>query len=131
MKLLSGMVREPRISDTAVSAERGVVLSELRESNGPQKRIADATAEHLFAGQLLGDRSPIGTIQSLDAARAPAVQAFHDRWYRPARAVGVIAGDGAPAEFAPLLRTDLADWKAEGAHPKHPHSGNTHPKDSA
>src|SRR3546814_20581766 len=87
------MMREPRISDAAVDAERGVVLAELRESNGPQKRIADATTEHLFAGKLIGDRSPIGTIASLNAARASAVQAFHNRWYRPDRAVVVIVGD--------------------------------------
>ena len=94
MKLLAGMVREPRISEAAVTAERGVVLSELRESDGPQKRIADLTTAHLFAGQLLGDRSPIGTVASLGAARAGTVQAFHDRWYRPDRAVVVISGDG-------------------------------------
>src|SRR3546814_11903987 len=90
MKLLAGMVREPRISAAAVDAERGVVLSELRENDGPQKRIADATTAHLFAGQLLGERSPIGTPESLAAARAGAVPAFHDRWYRPDRAVGVM-----------------------------------------
>src|SRR3546814_2457636 len=39
MKLLSGMIRAPRISELAVAAERGVVMAELRESNGPQKRI--------------------------------------------------------------------------------------------
>ena len=46
MKLLSGMVREPRITNAAVTAERGVVLSELREQDGPQRRIADATSPH-------------------------------------------------------------------------------------
>src|SRR3546814_18422291 len=81
----------------------------------PQKRIADATTEHLFAGQLLGDRSPIGTIASLNAARASAVQAFHNRWYRPDRAVVVIVGDGDPAEFVRLIRTYFGDWKATGA----------------
>ena len=82
----------------AVTAERGVVLSELRESDGPQKRIADTTNSHLFANQLLGDRSPIGTAESLAGARAGAVLAFHKRWYRPERTVVVIAGDGEPAE---------------------------------
>src|SRR3546814_16637376 len=77
MKLLAGMVREPRISAAAVDAERGVVLSELRENDGPQKRIADATTAHLFAGQLLGERSPIGTPESLAAAPAGAVTAVH------------------------------------------------------
>src|SRR3546814_10316230 len=45
MKLLAGMMREPRISDAAVDAERGVVLAELRESNGPQKRSEEHTSE--------------------------------------------------------------------------------------
>src|SRR3546814_8405422 len=93
MKLLSGMIRAPRISELAVAAERGVVMAELRESNGPQKRIADATNAHLFAGQLLGDRSPIGTTESLGKASATSVDAFHDRWYRPDRAVIVISGE--------------------------------------
>src|SRR3546814_2241037 len=64
------------------------------------------------------------------AARAPAVQAFHDRWYRPDRAVVVIAGDGDPAEFARLIRTYFGDWKAEGANPKQPDFGKPDPKAS-
>lgn len=123
MKLLSGMVREPLISDTAVTAERGVVMSELRESDGPQKRIADATTAHLFAGQLLGDRSPIGTNESLAAARAGTVRAFHDRWYRPERAVVVIAGDGDPAEFERLIAKYYGDWKSSGPAAKQPDFG--------
>ncbi|OHD04282.1 MAG: peptidase M16 [Sphingopyxis sp. RIFCSPHIGHO2_01_FULL_65_24] len=128
MKLLAGMVREPLISDTAVAAERGVVQSELRESDGPQKRIADATNAHLFAGQLLGDRSPIGTYESLAAARASTVKAFHDRWYRPDRAVVVMVGDGDPAEFARLIAKYYGDWKAGGPMPKQPDFGKPDPK---
>lgn len=128
MKLLAGMVREPGISEAAVAAERGVVQSELRESDGPQKRIADATNAHLFAGQLLGDRSPIGTYESLAAARADTVKAFHDRWYRPDRAVVVIVGDGDPAEFARLIAKYYGDWKADGPLPKQPDFGKPDPK---
>ena len=128
MKLLAGMVREPLISETAVTAERGVVLSELRESDGPQKRIADATTAHLFAGQLLGDRSPIGTTESLGAATAGAVRAFHDRWYRPDRAVVVIVGDGDPAEFARLIEKYYGDWRADGPNPAEPDFGKPDPK---
>lgn len=128
MKLLAGMVREPRITDAAVTAERGVVLSELRESDGPQKRIADASTTHLFAGQLLGDRSPIGTTESLAAAAAGSVQAFHDRWYRPDRAVVVIVGDGDPAEFVQLIGKYYGDWKADGPNPAQPDFGTPDPK---
>ncbi|MGV7119945.1 M16 family metallopeptidase [Sphingopyxis sp. 550A] len=128
MKLLAGMVREPRISEAAVTAERGVVLAELRESDGPQKRIADRTTAHLFAGQLLGDRSPIGTTASLAAARAAAVQAFHNRWYRPDRAVVVISGDGDPAEFARLIAKYYGDWQGDGPAPTPPDFGKPDPK---
>lgn len=128
MKLLAGMVREPRISEAAVTAERGVVMSELREADGPQKRIGDRMTAHLFAGQLLGDRSPIGTIESLTAARADTVKAFHDRWYRPDRTVVVISGDGDPAEFERLVAKYYGDWRATGAAPRQPDFGKPDPK---
>ncbi|WP_168452346.1 M16 family metallopeptidase [Sphingopyxis microcysteis] len=127
MKLLSGMIREPRISELAVAAERGVVMSELRESDGPQKRIADATNAHLFAGQLLGDRSPIGTTASLGKASATSVAAFHNRWYRPERAVVVIVGDAEPAELARLVAKYYGDWRAEGPNPVDPDFGKPDP----
>lgn len=128
MKLLAGMVREPGVSEAAVTAERGVVMSELRESDGPQKRIGDATNAHLFAGQLLGDRAPIGTIASLAAARADTVAAFHSRWYRPDRAVVVMVGDGDPVEFARLIAKYYGDWQGEGPTPKQPDFGQPDPK---
>ena len=131
MKLLSGMIREPRISELAVAAERGVVMAELRESDGPQKRIADATNAHLFAGQLLGDRSPIGTTASLGKASATSVGAFHDRWYRPDRAVVVISGDGDPAEFARLIAKYYGDWQADAPNPVAPDFGKPDPKQPA
>ena len=128
MKLLAGMIRAPRISELAVAAERGVVMAELRESDGPQRRIADATNAHLFAGQLLGDRSPIGTAASLGQANATSVGAFHDRWYRPERAVVVIVGDGDPATFAQLIARYFGDWKGDGPNPPDPDFGKPDPK---
>ncbi len=128
MRLFAGMIRAPRITDSAIDAERGVVLSELRESEGPQKRISDAINAHLFAGQLLGNRSPIGTAASLAAARADKLAAFHDRWYRPDRAVVVIAGDGDTEEFVRLIGKYFGDWKADGPNPTHPDFGKPDPK---
>ncbi|MEQ8312034.1 MAG: insulinase family protein [Sphingopyxis sp.] len=128
MKLLAGMIRAPRISELAVAAERSVVMAELRESDGPQRRIADATNAHLFAGQLLGNRSPIGTTASLGKASAASVGAFHRRWYRPERAVVVIAGDGDPATFARLIAQYYGDWKGEGANLPTPDFGKPDPK---
>lgn len=124
MKLLSGMVRAPGITPASVQAERGVVMAELRENDGPQKRISDQMTGHLFAGQLLASRSPIGTLESLTNAEAGAVSAFHQRWYRPERAVVVISGDGDPAVFEQMIRKHFSDWKGVGAKPADPFIGS-------
>ncbi len=68
MQYLSGMIREPVLTDATVDAERPIVIAERRERDGPQFRIETASREHLFAGQLLAERSTIGTEETLRAA---------------------------------------------------------------
>lgn len=123
LKILSGMMAHPVISATTLNAERPVVLAERREQPGPQVRFGDARNAAFFAGQPLADRSPIGHLQNLQEATAATVQAFHDRWYRPERAVVVIAGDLDPAVLGQLVTKNFADWKGIGANPPDPDFG--------
>ena len=117
MKILSGMVDSPGLSTQALTAERPVVLSEQREQPGPQRRVGDATRGLFFAGQPLADRAPIGTAETLAAATPAAVKTFHDRWYRPDRAVVIIAGDIDPALMEAAIVRHFADWKPAGLAP--------------
>ncbi|PNB46635.1 peptidase M16, partial [Pseudomonas sp. FW305-130] len=94
-----------------LNAERPAVLAEQREAPGPQVRVIDALNATFFAGQPLADRSPIGHGAELEAATAETVKAFHDRWYRPERALGVIAGDFDPAKLELMVAKNFADWK--------------------
>lgn len=114
VKILSGMIIAPEISGKGVETERRTVLAEARERLGAGMRITEATTEHFFAGQLLANRQPIGTTESLNAATPQAVRAFHDRWYRPERAVIVISGDGDPLIFEDLVIKYFSDWKGTG-----------------
>ncbi|HTM95568.1 MAG TPA: insulinase family protein [Croceibacterium sp.] len=114
VKLLSGMIREPVLNDQTLSAELPIVLSEMREGSGPQQRIADATRTTFFDGQLLADRPVIGTTETLRGATPAAVQAFHDRWYRPENTVIVAAGDTDPEQLAALIERYFGDWKVPG-----------------
>jgi zinc protease len=123
IKLLSGMMRAPAINNEAVRSERGVTMAELRENDGPQSRISDALIGHMMAGTLLADRRPIGTVESLAKAEAGAVSAFHNRWYRPERAVIVVSGDGDPQKFVELIKRHFGDWKGKGANPNEPQTG--------
>lgn len=114
MKVLAGMMAQPTLSQEAIAAERPVVLAEQRERLNPRVRFSDTTRELFFAGQPLAERSPIGTIETLNAATPAAVQAFHNRWYRPDRATVVVAGDADPAVLEAAIKKHFTAWTAEG-----------------
>jgi len=114
IKLLSGMVREPALSFANLRTEVPIVLAERRERTGADMRVATATRETLFAGQLLAERPPIGTVDTLVEATPQSVRTFHDRWYRPENTVVVIAGDFDPAYLATLIERYFADWSGAG-----------------
>lgn len=113
-KLLSGMIREPVLSDENVAAERPIVLAEKRERGGAAERMADTTRRTLFAGQRLAERNPIGTVETLEGARGDSVRAFYERWYRPENAVIVVAGDADPQVLAGLVEQWFGDWEGTG-----------------
>ncbi len=128
LKILSGMMEKPAITDATVAAERPVVLAEQREQPGPQVRFGDAIRSTFFAGQPLAYRSPIGNIKTLEAATGASVKAFHDRWYRPENTVVIISGDMDPALFGRLIVKNFADWKGIGPTPTAPDFGKPDPK---
>ncbi len=127
LKILSGMMAQPNINSAALNAERPVVLAEQREQPGPQVRFGDALRQVFFAGQPLADRSPIGNIKTLEAATADGVKSFHDRWYRPERAVVIISGDFDPAMAEQLLAKNFSSWQGIGANPSDPDFGKPDP----
>ena len=127
MRYLSGMIREPVLTDATIDAERPIVVAERREFDGPQFRTSTASREHMFAGQLLGERSTIGTEATLHAANAAGIQAFHQRWYRPERVVIAIAGDLDPTVLEGAIVTNFADWSATGPSPAEPDFGRPDP----
>ena len=127
LKILSGMMAAPVLDDKTIAAERPVVLSEQREQPGPQVRFSDLRNGVFFAGQPLAERSPIGSIKTLEAATAASVRAFHERWYRPTRTVVVIAGDMDPAVFGQLIAKNFAGWQGVGPNPADPDFGKPDP----
>ncbi|MCP5383554.1 MAG: insulinase family protein [Altererythrobacter sp.] len=123
-KLLSGMMREPVLNQTNVSAEVPIVLAEKRERGGAAMRVVEKTRQTLFAGQRLANRLPIGTEETLLGATPEALQAFHDRWYRPENTVISVAGDADPLIFASLIERYFADWQGKGARVEAPEFGD-------
>ncbi len=127
MKILSGMIRAPRITEDALNAERAIVLAEKRESSGAQAQYSDELRAHMFQGQKMASRATIGTVETLQAADAARLTAFHNRWYRPENAVVVLAGDAEPAALEVLVRKYFGDWKGIGPIVAEPDFGKPKP----
>ncbi len=114
VRRFAGMVISPILSEENLAQDVPIVLSERREQAGPQRRVAERTTQTFFAGQRLAERSPIGTVETLEGATADAVQAFHSRWYRPENAVVVLVGDADPRVLASIVEEHFRDWEGEG-----------------
>lgn len=127
LRYLSGMIRDPVLTDATVNAERPIVLAEKRERDGPDFRVANATRELLFAGQPMGERPVIGSEATLAAATGAGVRSFHDRWYRPERVVIAVAGDLDPAVLEEAIVSNFGDWRARGPAPQEPDFGRPDP----
>lgn len=123
MKILSGMIRNPGLSEKAVEAEKLIVQAEKREGDGAQRRVSNAIRQHFFQGQRLSQRQTIGTVATLQKATAAGLKAFHQRWYRPEKTVIVISGDAEPETMASMIEQYFADWKVEGQGAEQPDFG--------
>jgi len=122
-KLLSGMIAAPIFTPQGVKTEVPIVLAEMRERQGPESRVIDATRAAFFKGQPLADRSPIGKVETLNAATAESIKAFHDKWYRPDNTVIVVAGDADPATLVSEITKWFGDWQGVGKKPAQPDFG--------
>lgn len=122
-RLLSGMMRDPVLSRANLAAEVPIVLAELRERAGPNQRAFEETKKTFYRGQLLAERSPIGTVETLQAATPATVQAFHDRWYRPELTVISAVGDIDAQLMAGLVEKYFGDWQVDGPVPPQPDFG--------
>jgi zinc protease len=122
-KLLSGMISAPIFTPQGVKTEVPIVLAEMREREGPEAHVVDATRAAFFKGQPLADRSPIGTVATLEAATPASIKAFHDKWYRPDNTVIVVAGDADPAALVAEITKWFGDWRDIGPKPAQPDFG--------
>ncbi len=124
MKLISGMMIAPTLSEKNVRTDVPIVLAEMRERGGTASRVFDQTQETLFAGQKLASRAVIGTEATLNAANEANVRAFHQRWYRPENAVVIVVGDIPTAAMEASIKKWFGDWQGVGPRAPEPPFGD-------
>jgi len=116
------------IAPEAVDRERGVVLSEERSSDTPAYRVFKQRLEFQLKGQRMPTRYPIGKVEVLQHAPATQIADFYHHFYRPERAVLVIAGDFDPAAIEAKIKSRFSDWKANGPAGADPDLGRIAPR---
>jgi zinc protease len=110
--------------EAAVKREIGVVLSELNDGDGPYRRVSRRTSAFTRPDDLRTKREPIGQRAIIEGATSAKLREFYDKWYRPDRAILVIAGDVDVDATKALITTLFADWRPkEAVNPAKPDNG--------
>lgn len=106
---------ELTISQAAVDAERGVILSEERLRDSAGYRASKGEVGLLLDGQLAPRRWPIGLVDVIKSAPAAQLRAFYEAHYRPDNAVVVAVGDFDATAMEAQIKARFSDWKAKTA----------------
>lgn len=81
------------LASEEVVRERGVVLAELRDRDGPGLRLQKREMAVTYAGTRVPVRLPIGISETITGATSERLRRYYDTWYRPERVVLTVVGD--------------------------------------
>jgi zinc protease len=112
--LLREVASELLLKPEQLEAERGVVLAEERSSASVGRRAGMAANVFIYEGHPYA-RAVIGNRDSIRQAKAAELRAFYEAYYRPERAILVVAGDVDPATIEAQIRATFADWRGRGS----------------
>lgn len=76
-----------------IDKERGVVVSEWRNSLSPFQRVQQKTLPLLLHGSHYADRLPIGKPEIIEKVSYEAVKRYYKDWYRPELMAFIVVGD--------------------------------------
>lgn len=104
-------------SDESVNLERGVVLAEMEARGNPLATAQETAGKFQGGSQRSVNRQPIGTLETLEAARAADLKRFYDSWYRPEHAVVTVVGDMPVEDMQAMVENAFSSWTARGPKP--------------
>lgn len=82
-----------QFSKSSLDKDRQIVLQELAQRGGVERRLTDSIAKVIFGGSLFSRRNIIGTPRSLRAVTLLGLRRFYDAWYRPDLQFVAVIGD--------------------------------------
>ncbi len=76
-----------------IDSERGVIMEELRTTDGAQRRGMMKLIESLGKGTRYAERNLIGHLDFLASFPHSAIRSFYEKWYRPELMTFIVVGD--------------------------------------
>jgi zinc protease len=107
----------------AIERERGVVLAEFRRSDNFSRRRSQQQLDFLIPGSMAAARLPIGQPGVIETAQRETFVSLYNRYYRPERAVLVIAGDIDVAAVEAKIAERFNSWQGRGTAGAEPEEG--------
>ncbi|MCB9780167.1 MAG: insulinase family protein [Alphaproteobacteria bacterium] len=105
---LAEMAFAPHLDPDELAREKGVVVEEIRGAlDDPSDRLAEGLRARAHGPHPYG-RPVLGTEATVTGMSAADLSAFHQRWYRPERALLVVAGPVDVDAILAAARTALA-----------------------
>ena len=121
LDVLAQWLTAATLDESAVIAERGVVLDEWRgRDQALGGRIGTALETMFLTGTGYDGRGPIGSDAAIEAMTAAPLRRFYDAWYRPENAAIVVVGDFDIDDIEQLVRQEFEPLTGRGAQPARP-----------
>ncbi len=92
-----------------IDSERGVIMEELRTTDGAQRRASMKLIESLGKGTRYEKRNLIGHLDQLASFPHSAIRSFYEKWYRPELMTFIVVGDIDVDQIETKLRALMAD----------------------
>ncbi len=76
-----------------INRERAIILEEKRASAGGRQRVQEEILKRLAPGSLVGERIPIGVVETITAVAQADFRDYYTRWYRPSNMTVLAVAD--------------------------------------
>ena len=114
LDILREMASRLTLDPAAVEREKGIIQSEARVRNVPQRRRVSDMLATVLPENRLGSRISI-TPEQIGETTAEGLRRFYEGYYRPEKATLVIVGDFDIDAMESKVRAAFADWRPTGA----------------
>ncbi|MBC7544989.1 MAG: insulinase family protein [Candidatus Sericytochromatia bacterium] len=114
LSLLADVMLQPHLTEHEIAKERALQLDDLAASEDDPKSVARRAFHALIYGDHPSSRPTDGSLETVKGLEQADLQAFHQRCFRPDRAVMVVVGDVDPTAIHEQVLDLFGNWTATG-----------------